>query len=222
VTPSPSPPPPPNPTRPGLLVVATGTGTHVGKTWWGAQTLAALRELGLRVAARKPVQSGTGERPTDADVLAAVTGEAPTAVCPPDRWLEPALAPPIAARQLGRRPCTIAELAAIDWPLPLDVGWVEGAGGVRSPLADDGDTVDLIELLHPELVVLVADAGLGAINAIRLAATAIGNRRIVVGLNRFDAADTAHVTNRDWLLSTDGFDVVSSPSELADRLTRRR
>ncbi len=62
--------------RPAGLVVVTGTGTGVGKTWFAAVTLGLLRSRGTAVAARKPVQSfDPDERPRDADVLAAATGE---------------------------------------------------------------------------------------------------------------------------------------------------
>jgi dethiobiotin synthetase len=62
-------------TRPRGLVVVTGTGTGVGKTWFSAVTLGLLRDRGVSVAARKPVQSfEPGDGPTDAEVLAAATG----------------------------------------------------------------------------------------------------------------------------------------------------
>ena len=51
---------------------------------------------------------------------------------------------------------------------------METAGGVRSPLAgDDGDAVALAGSLMPDVVVLVADAGLGTINAVRLTVAAL-------------------------------------------------
>ena len=43
--------------RPRLLIGVLGTHTEVGKTWVSAQLLAQARSRGLRVAARKPVQS---------------------------------------------------------------------------------------------------------------------------------------------------------------------
>ena len=47
---------------------------------------------------------------------------------------------------------------------------------------------------------LVADAGLGTINSVRLSVGALaGPRGLVVFLNRFDAADDLHRRNRDWL-----------------------
>ena len=75
-------------------------------------------------------------------------------------------------------PFTVADLverAGLAAPAS-GVGLVEAAGGVRSPLADDGDAVDLAAALRPDRVVLVADAGLGTINAVRLAVGAAGPR----------------------------------------------
>jgi dethiobiotin synthetase len=198
------------------LVVA-GTGTDVGKTWVAARVLRTLRGGGHLVAARKPAQSYGADTPpegTDAAVLGAASGESPAQVCPPWRWYAMAMAPPMAADVLGRPPFTLNDLCnELRWPAGVDVGLVETAGGVRSPLASDGDTVDLIRLLHPELVMLVADAGLGTINAVRLSAGVLAAPPAVV-LNRFDPSDNLHRRNLGWLRD-DGFDVRSVPGDLS-------
>ena len=99
------------------LIAVAGTGTEVGKTFVAAALLGALRARGVTVSARKPAQSfGPGDGPTDADRLAAVTGERATDVCSPARWYPVPLAPPMAAERLGRRPPSIAELAGLTWP----------------------------------------------------------------------------------------------------------
>jgi dethiobiotin synthetase len=205
--------------RPDRLVLVTGTGTEIGKTWWTAQLATALRAQGFVIAARKPVQSFVAtDHSTDADVLAAATGEDPRDVCPPARRFEVPMAPPMAADVLGRPPFTIAELAAeLAWPDACVVGLVEGAGGPRSPLAADGDTVDLVHALRPDFVVLVADAGLGTINAVLLSAAALDGEAVVVALNRFDPRDDLHVRNHQWLVDH-GVDLVTDPVELATRL----
>ncbi|TDN77185.1 AAA domain-containing protein [Pseudonocardia autotrophica] len=57
-------------TRPSRLILVTGTGTEVGKTWVTAALSRRLRAFGIEVAARKPAQSFTpGETATDAAVL---------------------------------------------------------------------------------------------------------------------------------------------------------
>jgi dethiobiotin synthetase len=195
--------------RPGRLVVVVGTGTGVGKTWVTARLARALRATGHTVAVRKPAQSfdpGDDPTTTDAAVLGAATDEAAETVCPPDRWYPVAMAPPMAARALGRPGFTISDLTAevsTSWSVPsVDVGVVETAGGVRSPQADDGDAVDLLGLLSPDAVVLVADAGLGVINAVRLCTDALAGLAAappLIALNRFEPGDATHRDSRAWL-----------------------
>jgi dethiobiotin synthetase len=105
--------------------------------------------------------------------------------------------------------------------LTTDVVVVEGAGGARSPLADDGDTVALAHALAADRVVVVADAGLGTINAVRLTVAALSSWTPVVALNRYDDGNELHRANHIWLEERDGFCVVTSANQLADELTRR-
>jgi dethiobiotin synthetase len=207
-----------------VLVVITGTGTDIGKTWYGAAVARALQSNGARVIARKPVQSFTpGDdtaQTTDADVLAAATGQRAFDVCPEHRWYPCAVAPPMAAEILGRAPFVLADLvaehfAALPDPTPSNIVLVEGAGGPRSPLADDGDTIGLAEMLAADAVVIVSAAGLGAINAVRLAAEPFAPRSVVVALNRYDAKDDLHRRNAAWLQTRVGLGVVTSPEALA-------
>ena len=111
------------------------------------------------------------------------------------------MAPFMAADVLGRPPFSLPELAGeVRWPDMVDVGLVEAAGGVRSPITSDaGDTVDLAAALHADLVVLVADAGLGTINAVRLSVAALAGFPAVIFLNRYDSADDLSSRNRTWL-----------------------
>jgi len=201
--------------RPERLVVVLGTSTGVGKTWATAKVAARLKAGGTTVAARKPVQSFAPCDPEiDADVLALATGESPRDVCPPHRWFGIAMAPPIAAAFLGIEPPALGELLAeLEWPPDrVRVGLVETVGGPRSPLAGDADSAALASAIEADLVVLVAHAGLGAINAVRLCAPVVPGP-LVVFLNRFDGGDV-HDRNRRWL-QAEGFDVVVDVAELA-------
>jgi dethiobiotin synthetase len=237
------------PSPPERLVLVCGTGTEVGKTWVAASLLEELRGRGLSVAARKPAQSfdvdleadQLGER-TDAEVLGQASGEDPDMVCLPARSYHRAMAPPMAAEMLGLAPFTVDDLAdELRWPEPpVAVGLVEMAGGVRSPQASDGDAVDLGRLLRPQIVLLVADAGLGTINSVRLSAEALSplvgdssapdhgdgaSASLVVALNRFDQDHDIHRRNRQWLTGRDGFEVVTLPggsSHLADLVVKDR
>lgn len=204
---------------PERLVGVAGTGTEVGKTWVTAAVARALRSDGLRVAARKPAQSFGPDDELDAAVLGAATGEPPETVCLPSRWYPVPMAPPMAAKALDRPAIEVADLVAeLSWPAGIDVGFVETAGGVRSPIADDADCAAFLALVAPDVVLLVADAGLGTINLVRLSAEALDAANLVVVLNRFDPADELHVANRAWLNERDGFVVAVTLNELTAAL----
>ena len=204
--------------RPRHLCVMAGTGTEVGKTWVTCRLLESARKRGLQVAARKPAQSFEAGQPTDAELLAEATGEALHAVCPEHRWYAVPMAPPMAADVLGRERLLLDDLIAeIRWPSGVDLGCVEIAGGLRSPIAHDADNVELIERIGPDAIVLVADAGLGTINSVRLSLAALAGRRVHVYLNRFDATNELHVRNRAWLVDVYGVDVSITPDALLER-----
>jgi dethiobiotin synthetase len=211
--------------RPGTLVLVIGTATEIGKTWVGGRTLAALRRAGRTVAARKPAQSYDPEapEPTDAEVLGGGSGEPAETVCPPHRWYTIPMAPPMAAEVLGVDRPTVADLLdELTWPTPaVDVGWVETVGGPRSPIADDGDAVTLADHLDPDVVVLVADAGLGTINAVLLSMAPFADRRCVVHLNRYDGGDPLHRANRDWLVGRSGVELTVDTDALVACLRGR-
>ena len=198
-------------TRPTVVTVVVGTRTEIGKTWLAAQLLSSARRRGLTVAARKPVQSYDPQlaTPTDADLLATASGEHPDVVCPRHRWYPIPMAPPMAADVLGQPQPTLTELIGeVAWPTePCDLGLVETVGGVRSPLATDGDSRDLARAVSPDNVAIVADADLGTINDVRLAAEALAGIPLLVFLNRFDPQVDLHVRNQRWLRNNDGLRV---------------
>jgi dethiobiotin synthetase len=213
------------------IVLVTGTATEVGKTWWSRATLDILRVHGVAVAARKPAQSYAPDElgSTDAEILGRASGENAESVCPSHRWYPVPMAPPMAADALDLPAFTIADLAREIAPSPDGtITFVEGAGGPRSPLASDGDTITLGQALRPDAVVLVAPAGLGTINAVRLCAAALDDGLagvpVTVALNRYDAADDLHRRNHGWLAG-EGVQLVTTPAELAEvvtKLARRR
>jgi dethiobiotin synthetase len=204
---------------PDQLVVVSGTGTGVGKTWVAAQLAQILARRGVEVAARKPVQSfDPAEGPSDASLLALATGEAESAVCAPHRSYPAALAPPLAAEALGRPSFRIIDLLA-ELVLPAaGVVVLEGVGGARSPLADDGDTVALADALVPDLVVVVSGSGLGAINDVLLTTAAFRGHRTAVYLNRFDPGDPVHASNLSWLRRRAPASLHTSTDSLAEGL----
>jgi dethiobiotin synthetase len=187
--------------RPSRLIGVVGTGTEIGKTWVTSRLITLERNRGRRVAARKPVQSfSDGTDATDADRLAGASGEAVETVCPPHRWYAVPMAPPMAADVLGRGRIELAALIAeIRWAEAIDVGFVETVGGARSPLAHDCDSAGLIAALGVDEVLLVADAGLGTINGVRMTLDALQPCRVTVLLNRYDDNIELHRLNRHWL-----------------------
>lgn len=207
-----------------MLVVCAGTATDIGKTWVGGRVLTDLRARGVTVSARKPAQSHdpSDAEPLDSDVLAAATGETSDEVCRPHRTYPVPMAPPMAADVLGMPSPTMAELLGeLAWPDPApSLCWLELVGGPRSPVAADADGVDLAAALRPDLVVLVADAGLGTINAVALSSApfhALG-LSVVVLLNRYDADSDLHRRNLAWLDGRGPSAVITDVAALADHL----
>jgi dethiobiotin synthetase len=130
----------------------------------------------------------------------------------------------MAAEALGLPPFSVSDLLdEMVWPSePVQVGLVETAGGVRSPQAADGDTTDVVAALAPDVVILVADAGLGTINGVRMSMDALDTVtstmaavRTVVVLDRFDGHHDIHRRNRQWLAERIGYTVVTLPGEEA-------
>lgn len=201
--------------------MVAGTATDIGKTWVGGEVLARLRSGGASVAARKPAQSSGAQDPgpSDANVLAAATGEPPDQICLPHRSYAVAMAPPMAADALGLAAPTLAELLAeLRWPdHGVDVGWLETVGGPRSPIAVDGDAVDLADAVEPDLVLLVADAGLGTVNAVLTCLVALASHPTVVFLNRFREGDDLHRRNAAWLGDHHHVDAITDLDALTAR-----
>jgi len=79
----------------------------------------------------------------------------------------------------------------------------------------------LAHLLAPDLVVLVAAAELGVINAVRSSVDALGPLPVAVYLNRYDAANELHRRNREWLTDRDELDVCTTLDEVERKLLQK-
>jgi dethiobiotin synthetase len=160
------------------IVVITGTGTEVGKTMATAAVAAASLAQGLSVAVLKPAQTGVAEgEPGDAAEVARLAG-AVTAV-ELARYPEP-LAPATAAARAGIPavgPADVAEAAA-KLSAVHDVVLVEGAGGLLVRYDEEGSTLADAAALIRARVLLVAQPGLGALNATALTVEALAKRRL--------------------------------------------
>ena len=156
--------------------MVTGTGTGVGKTVVAAAVAALARQRGSRVAVVKPAQTGvTPEEPADLAEISRLSGV--TDVHEYARYPDP-LSPEAAARRSGRAGLDLGEVAGRihDLAATHDLVLVEGAGGLLVRFADDGWTLaDLTRLLRAELLV-VAEAGLGALNATALTLEVVAGR----------------------------------------------
>ena len=81
---------------------------------------------------------------------------------------------------------------------------------------------------HPQAVcpahrvLLVADAGLGAIDATRLGAGVLGTSSLTVFLNRYRSEDIVHRRNLEWLRERDGLAVETSLEDLVLRILSGR
>jgi dethiobiotin synthetase len=182
---------------PDLLV--TGTDTGVGKTVIAAALVLARRDRGLRALGFKPVESGlSDEEAPDSAVLAAATAASDSLADPLLQLGEP-LAPAVAADRAGRALDTnalerrIRDLRQAGFSLV-----VEGAGGLLVPLAWGYTVLDLASR-SGLVAVIVARAGLGALNQTQLTAEALRARgvplRAVVLNGRGDPPDLAESTN---------------------------
>lgn len=202
------------------ILVVSGTDTGIGKTWSAVALSRALAETGRSVSIRKPVESfDPSDGPPDSRILAAALGGDPDEVCRPE-WSYPlALAPPMAAASLHRPiPSTRRIVEDLDGAR-ADILLVEGVGGPRSPLAADGDTVDLARALGADDVIVVSDATLGTISRTLLCVEAFAPLPCHVLLNRFKPEDPLHAMNRDWLIDK-GIPVHTDPSAMATTLLR--
>lgn len=156
----------------------TGTGTGVGKTVVAAAVAALALDVRQRVAVLKPAQTGVG--PDDPGDLAEIERLAgPITARELARFPDP-LAPATAARRAGTAPVhpSQAAAAAVELNRTHDLVIVEGAGGLLVRFDDDGGTVADVAWALGVPVLIVAEAGLGTLNATALTAEALQRRGI--------------------------------------------
>ena len=195
-------------------VFVTGTDTGVGKTVVAAAVCAALRARGERVAAWKPVVTGTEEAgEPDHELLARASGTKPSEVAP--FTFEPAVSPHLAAELAG----STLEPAALVASARAAAGGaeilvVEGVGGLLVPLTLGFLVRDLARELGLPLVV-AARPGLGTINHTLLsveAARAVGLTVVGVVLTPWpDAPSAMERSNHDTIERLAGVEVSTLP-----------
>lgn len=172
-----------------------GTDTGVGKTVVTAAVVARCRRAGVDARAVKPVQTGADD---DAGVVADLC-EAAAATCL--RYLDPPLAPAVAADEMDETLSYAGIREACAAELESGPAVLEGVGGLRVPLADGREVVDLVaDLGLPALVVARAD--LGTLNHTALTVEALDRRGIEVRgvlLNGYTGETVAERTNPETL-----------------------
>jgi len=160
-------------------IFITGTGTDVGKTYVTALLVKKLAESGRNAAYYKAAMSGNARRadasliPGDALAVKTVSGIAQPleAMCP--YVYENAVSPHLAARIEGN-PVEMETVRQGFTALCKDYDFItmEGSGGILCPIRRDETRLDLEDVIRalrlPSLI--VADAGLGTINAVGLTA----------------------------------------------------
>jgi dethiobiotin synthetase len=156
----------------------TGTDTGVGKTLVSCALIHALKVQGLKVAGMKPVASGSEQTSAglrNADALAlqqAANVTAEYSLINP-YCFAPAIAPHLAARQVGvsiQLPVLLSAYQQLQQRADCVV--VEGAGGWRVPLEPAGYLSEFPEALQLN-VILVVGLRLGCLNHALLTAEAI-------------------------------------------------
>lgn len=158
--------------------MVTGTGTGVGKTIVTSAIAALAKADGRRVAVVKAAQAGLNEDGTgDVDTVRRLAGDVTTRELA--RYLDP-LAPETAARRSGMPTIGPADIAEATSQLDEDHDMVivEGAGGLLVRFDSNGSTIADAAWAMGVPVVVVAQAGLGTLNATALTAEALLRRGI--------------------------------------------
>ena len=165
----------------GVFVVGTSTG--VGKTFFSCLVCCVLQDLGVCVQPRKPIESGVDDmllraRTSDAGLLQkAVSGRVSLdEIC---RYPIPYAISPKRACEICKKHVSLHQLTASCQVSPQEFVVVEGAGGILSPIAEDGNCADLVSLLELPCIV-VAPNHIGCINHVLLTMEALRARCLKV------------------------------------------
>ncbi|MGF1614227.1 MAG: dethiobiotin synthase [Gammaproteobacteria bacterium] len=170
-------------TSPGRGLFITGTDTGVGKTQVTLGLMSCLHQRGLKVAGMKPVASGCYHTEHGLRNADAVAIQKLCSISVPYRdinpyALEPAIAPHIAAEEVGTS-ISMAAIADAYQRISQQVDWclVEGVGGWLVPIDNHQTVAELVEYLSLP-VVLVVGLRLGCLNHALLSVESIERRNV--------------------------------------------
>ena len=196
-------------------IFVTGTGTDVGKTFVTALIVKKLRGMGINAGYYKFAASGE-----EIDKLPADAWHVKIAANLPDEKFvsysyKESVSPHLAA-QLENRPIEIPMLER-DFKAAqkkFEFLVVEGSGGIICPLRWDNQRIFLADLVKKFglPVIIVADSGLGAINATVLTVEYLRAKNIPtrgVVLNRFRAENLIDVDNEKMIAALTGLPIIA-------------
>ena len=193
----------------------TGTGTGVGKTWFGCALAAYLASFEgppeLRdVRALKPIETGCDPEPEDARALAEACGQPELVRQPGFVRMRRPLAP-YAATLEGEPPVDVDAVvgATLRAMAGADFALVEGAGGPLVPIDAEHTMRDLADTLGLPTV-LVAPDGLGVLSHTLTACETIAPSAVV--LSQFGPEEQSWATNRAILAERLECPVIAMPA----------
>ena len=186
----------------------TGTGTDVGKTYVTGLIVKKLREGGASAAYYKAAMSGNDRRadgtliPGDALQVKRMSGiEQPLEeMCP--YIYETAVSPHLAAKLEGKPLEMECVLKHFDYVCgKYEYITAEGSGGILCPLRFDEQQIQQEDFIKARSLscLMIADAGLGTINAVGLTAEYMKAHKIPVRgiiFNRYEPGNPLHEDNR--------------------------
>lgn len=203
----------------------TGTGTDVGKTFVTGLIVKKLHESGLRTAYFKVAMSGNPRSPEgnlipgDALSVKELSGisQPLESMCP--YVYEAGVSPHLAARMEGN-PIELSVVKNYFAALSraYDYMVLEGSGGIVCPLRFDEEEIlleDIIKALDLSCLI-VADAGLGTINAVSLTAFYLRAKNIPVKgiiFNRFHPGNEMEEDNLKMCEHMTGLQVLACVGE---------
>ena len=216
----------------GLFV--TGTGTDVGKTYVTALLVKKLCGSGVRAGYYKAAVSGNekgpgGLIPGDGEYVREISqnGQSLASMVPyVYRW---AVSPHLAAKLEGN-PVEPERVAAGYRRLSREYDFItmEGSGGIVCPIRYDGPKSGEVKIFLEDLIrelnlpsVIVADAGLGTINATVLTAEYMRNRNLEVKgiiLNRCHIGSRLEEDNKKMVEELTKIPVIACVGEGSNEL----
>ena len=210
----------------------TGVGTGVGKTFVTRYLIHQLIDRGQRVSVLKPVVSGYSidDRSSDPVLLLHSLGKEATAdaIAAISPWRFKAPLSPHLAAQRERRSVELREVIDFCHAFPretFDYQFVEGVGGVMSPIGPTTTCLDwIIKLNDP--VILVTGSYLGALTHTLTALYVLRSSGISIrGIVVSESADSAGLRDTvESLLEFGGqyMPIIALDRDLSDPLARSR